>query len=175
MPAGEAADWSSLIEAVVEPGSSVPAHFSRTCSEKERILGTLPLPNWDGSVCGQSAGCLLWPRALSSPLLEGLSNGEIRPEPFIHSWLLDVPGFWDLETNTAVSVSLGSLQDAGGCMLSRDQGILSLRLRDLRLKFPSLGLLVLTPRISFSCLTCEFTEERFVISYLSSFDLLSIL
>ena len=92
VPTGAATNWISVIESIVEPGSNIPAPSSKKCSEKKGFLGSC-LPGT--RLC---TDCLLNRRGSSSLLLEALSHGKIHPRLSIHSWWVDVPASWDLES-----------------------------------------------------------------------------
>lgn len=92
MPAGEAANWISLIETAVRPGSNIQAHFSRnSVPRKKEFLGSFR--------CLTVMSMFLQidyrlpsktPNTFSSMLLEGLNTEDSLKNQFIHSSLVDL-------------------------------------------------------------------------------------
>lgn len=110
VPAGEAANWISLIETMVESGSSIPAHFSRnSVPRKKEFLSPFHCLTVMGTCAERTLAPSKNPIYFQVCSLKAWAMGRFTQTPFIHDRLVDFPGFGDLEINRAGTLSLRSL------------------------------------------------------------------
>lgn len=92
VPAGEAANWISLTETAVRPGSNIQAHFSRnSVPRKKGFLGSFHcltvMSMFFRTECRLPSKT---PKTFSSLLLEGLNTEDSLKNQFIHRSLVDL-------------------------------------------------------------------------------------